>query len=116
MKAYTGILSEHTKYFESDEPYLCELGGSLPSLRVAYRTWGTLNEHRDNVILICHALTGSADADAWWEGMFSAGGAFDETADRRNGRLHYLQQRARELLRNDRPLFAEPADRAELRT
>ncbi len=81
MKAYTGLLSEKTTYFESDEPYFCELGGSLPSLRVAYRTWGTLNDNQDNVILVCHALTGSADADSWWEGMFAPGGAFDDTKD-----------------------------------
>ena len=33
------------------------------------------------MILICQALTGSADADAWWEGMFSRGGAFDESTN-----------------------------------
>ncbi|NTV99311.1 MAG: homoserine O-acetyltransferase [Chlorobiaceae bacterium] len=81
MKTYTGIISEKTRFFDSGEPYHCELGGSLPSLRVAYRTWGSLNEQKNNVILICHALTGSADADAWWEGMFSPGGAFDESTD-----------------------------------
>jgi homoserine O-acetyltransferase/O-succinyltransferase len=81
MRAYTGIISEKTLFFESEAPYHCELGGCLPSLRVAYRTWGRLNAQKDNVILICHALTGSADADAWWEGMFSEGGAFDETKD-----------------------------------
>jgi homoserine O-acetyltransferase len=81
MKAYTGIISEKTKFFESEEPFHTELGGHLPSLRVAYRTWGRLNEGRDNVVLVCHALTGSADADAWWKGMFTKGGAFDETRD-----------------------------------
>ncbi|NTU96975.1 MAG: homoserine O-acetyltransferase [Chlorobiaceae bacterium] len=81
MKEYTGLLSEKTMFFESDEPYRCELGGSLPSLQLAYRTWGTLNDRRDNVILVCHALTGSADADVWWEGLFSTGGAFDASRD-----------------------------------
>ncbi len=81
MRAYTEIISEKTHYFDSKEPFTTELGGLLPSLRVAYRTWGTLNARKDNVILICQALTGSADADAWWEGMFSNGGAFDESRD-----------------------------------
>ncbi len=81
MNAYKGLISDKTKFFETDEPFLCELGGTLPSLCVAYRTWGNLNERRDNVVLICHALTGSADADGWWDGMFSKGGAFDETSD-----------------------------------
>jgi homoserine O-acetyltransferase len=81
MRSYTEIISEKTRYFDSTEPYTTELGVQLPSLRVAYRTWGTLNNAKDNVILICHALTGSADADVWWEGLFSRGGAFDESRD-----------------------------------
>ncbi|NHQ60640.1 homoserine O-acetyltransferase [Chlorobium sp. BLA1] len=81
MRAYTDVISGETHFFDSSEPYTTEFGAELPSLRVAYRTWGTLNAERDNVILVCHALTGSADADGWWEGMFSRGGAFDETTD-----------------------------------
>ena len=81
MRAYKEIISKKTRYFDSSEPFVTELGALLPSIRVAYRTWGTLNSQKDNVVLICQALTGSADADAWWEGMFSRGGAFDETAD-----------------------------------
>ena len=81
MRAYTEIISNKTRYFDSSESYTTELGALLPSVRVAYRTWGTLNAEKDNVILICQALTGSADADAWWGGMFSLGGAFDEKTD-----------------------------------
>lgn len=81
MKAYTEIISKKTHYFNLNEPFVTELGGLLPSVQVAYRTWGTLNADKNNVILICQALTGSADADVWWEGMFSKGGAFDETKD-----------------------------------
>ncbi|NTU68769.1 MAG: homoserine O-acetyltransferase [Chlorobiaceae bacterium] len=75
------IISEETRYYESNEPLALELGGVLPGVRVAYRTWGTLNAAKDNVILICHALTGNADADAWWGGLFGEGRAFDETRD-----------------------------------
>ncbi|MEI6692323.1 MAG: homoserine O-acetyltransferase [Chlorobium sp.] len=81
MRAYSDIISTKTHYFDTIESYAPELGGLLPSVRVAYRTWGKLNSRKDNVVLICHALTGSADADAWWEGMFSTGGAFDENTD-----------------------------------
>ncbi len=81
MRAFTEIISEKTCYCDLNAPFTTELGGVLPSVRVAYRTWGKLNAEKDNVILICHALTGSADADGWWEGMFSKGGAFDESTD-----------------------------------
>jgi len=81
MRAYTEMISDKTRYFDSSESFTTESGRLLPSIRVSYRTWGKLNAQKDNVILICHALTGSADADAWWDGMFSRGGAFDETTD-----------------------------------
>jgi len=32
-------------------------------------------------ILVCHALTGSADADSWWRGLFGTGRAFDPASD-----------------------------------
>ena len=81
MRAYTEMISSKTHYFDTTAPFVTEFGEMLPSVRVAYRTWGTLNERKDNVVLVCQALTGSADADGWWEGMFSRGGAFDESED-----------------------------------
>jgi homoserine O-acetyltransferase/O-succinyltransferase len=53
-----------------------ELGGSLPSVTVAYRTWGRLNEHRDNAVLILHALTGDSRATGeggWWSPLIGSG-------------------------------------------
>jgi homoserine O-acetyltransferase len=55
-----------------------ESGETLPEARVAYRTWG---EPSNEAILICHALTGSADADEWWEGLFGASRSFDPDRD-----------------------------------
>jgi homoserine O-acetyltransferase len=78
---HRAIISDSTKYFESNEPLALDLGGTLPGVKVAYRTWGALNSEKSNVILICHALTGNADADSWWCGMFGEGRAFDETRD-----------------------------------
>lgn len=53
----------------------------LPQVTVAYRTWGRLNTERDNAVLVCHALTGSADADDWWSGLFGPGRALDPDRD-----------------------------------
>ncbi|MDX1618747.1 MAG: alpha/beta fold hydrolase, partial [Balneolaceae bacterium] len=58
-------------------PFVTESGVQIPDPVVAYKTWGTLNEARDNVILICHALTGHAAADEWFPGLFQPGGILD---------------------------------------
>ncbi len=50
-----------------------ELGGVLPRVRMAYRTWGTLAPDRSNAVLVLHALTGHADVTAWWPGMVGSG-------------------------------------------
>jgi hypothetical protein len=42
-----------------------ECGAQLKSVPVAYKTWGSLNETKDNVMIICHAFTGSADVEDW---------------------------------------------------
>ena len=55
--------------FQSQKKFNLELGGSLPSLNVAYHTYGTLNEDADNVIWVCHALTANSEVAEWWPGM-----------------------------------------------
>lgn len=57
-----------------------ELGGTLPSVTLAYRTWGTLNEAGTNAILVLHALTGDSAAGGqggWWEPLIGPGRALD---------------------------------------
>jgi len=62
-------------------PFVLESGARLPSLRVAYRTWGALDEHGGNAVLVCHALTGSADLDRWWGALLGPGRALDPQRD-----------------------------------
>lgn len=47
-------------------PFPLELGGEIKDLTIAYNTWGTLNENKDNVIWVCHALTANSDVADWW--------------------------------------------------
>lgn len=53
----------------------------LAPLTVAYRTWGQLSLQGDNAVVVCHALTGTADADDWWKPMFGPGLALDPQRD-----------------------------------
>ena len=63
-----------------------ESGKSVKPLVLAYETYGTLNSRKSNAVLICHALSGSANAafwhrDAkkpgWWDMYIGPGKAID---------------------------------------
>jgi len=57
-----------------------ESGVELHNVNVAYKTYGKLAPTRDNVMVICHALTGSADVGDWWGPLLGGPGkAFDIT-------------------------------------
>src|SRR5581483_1370512 len=49
-----------------------ESGGKLPGFQLKYTTYGQLNRERDNVVWVCHALTGSSDFTSWWGGFFDS--------------------------------------------
>ena len=55
--------------FTHNEPFILENGKVLPSLQIAYQTYGTLNKAKSNVIWVCHALTANSDAADWWKGL-----------------------------------------------
>ncbi|CAB4718696.1 unannotated protein [freshwater metagenome] len=56
---------------------LLENGESLEDITIAYQSWGQLNEARDNVILVNHAMTGWSDITGWWPSMVGPGLPFD---------------------------------------
>jgi len=64
-----------------DGPFELECGSVLEGVRVAYRTWGRLTPAADNAVVVCHALTGSADADLWWGELIGPGRALDPERD-----------------------------------
>jgi homoserine O-acetyltransferase len=94
-----------TQFLDLSQPLALDCGRALHPIRIAYETYGTLSPARDNVILVCHALSGDAHAagftttpaeestrdgfraderDAgggrglgWWDGMIGPGKAFD---------------------------------------
>ena len=74
-------VSKHTRFFHLPFPLALESGGVLDDVRVGYRTWGRLDAARTNAILVCHALTGNADADEWWAPLFGQGRALDPSRD-----------------------------------
>ncbi len=67
------------QWFESG-PMPLELGGQLPAVTVAYRTWGSLNHAGDNAVFVLHALTGDSRATGeggWWSPLIGPGHPVD---------------------------------------
>jgi len=64
-----------------------ESGETIPSVRVAYESYGTLNEARDNAVFLAHALTGDSHVTGpagpghptpgWWTAMVGPGKPVD---------------------------------------
>jgi homoserine O-acetyltransferase/O-succinyltransferase len=58
-----------------------EAGGVLRGAQLRYAIYGKINPSRDNVVLACHALSGSAQVAEWWPAIFSAEGLIDPEKD-----------------------------------
>lgn len=54
------------QFFRYEKPFELECGAVLPSLTIAYDTFGELNADKSNVIWVCHALTANSDVADWW--------------------------------------------------
>ncbi|MEM9676266.1 MAG: homoserine O-acetyltransferase [Bacteroidota bacterium] len=65
------MLEEHT--FQYSHSFELESGETLPGFQLFYTTYGRLNAQRNNVIWVCHALTGNANPLDWWDGLFGEG-------------------------------------------
>lgn len=63
--------------FAEKEGFALESGGTLRPVTVRYAQYGEPNEEGDNVVLVCHALSGSAKVDDWWPELFAEGGLLD---------------------------------------
>jgi homoserine O-acetyltransferase len=79
--------TRNTRYatvFTAARPLELVLGGSLTPVRVAYHSYGTLNQARDNAVVVCHALTGSSSvggASGWWPDLIGPGKMLDTDRD-----------------------------------
>lgn len=86
------VKKQYYTFAESPNEMLLEKGGKLGPITVAYETYGTLNKDKSNVLLICHALSGSAHAagyytdedikgpkknTGWWDLMIGPGKPMD---------------------------------------
>lgn len=82
-----GLVTPQTHTFATPQaPFPLESGATLPTVTIAYETYGRLNAHKSNAILICHALSGSGHAagyyegetqPGWWDDCIGPGKAFD---------------------------------------
>lgn len=59
--------------FVVEGDFQLESGRTLASPTLHYAVYGRLNAARDNAVLVCHALSGSALVGSWWPEVFAPG-------------------------------------------
>ncbi len=80
-----GLVEPHD--FVSTEEFVFESGQKLPGFTLRYETYGRLNAAKDNVVVICHALSGDHHCagihslndkkPGWWNNLIGPGKAVD---------------------------------------
>jgi homoserine O-acetyltransferase len=75
------------RFLDLPAPFRPERGGLLPTVRVAYETWGALAPDGSNAVLVEHALTGDSHVvgpsgpghatAGWWDGLIGPGAPLD---------------------------------------
>lgn len=61
---YAGLV-QGQRLVTLNQPFALESGAVLqPPIPVAFKTWGKWSS--TNAMVICHALSGSADVEDWW--------------------------------------------------
>ena len=77
---------KHLKNIIIKKPQKLDCGKEISNFPISYETYGTLNEKKDNAILVFHALTGDQFAsgknpitnkDGWWSYALGSGKAID---------------------------------------
>lgn len=80
------MLNLQTKTEHFKEPLYLESGRILAPYDLIYETYGELNSQKDNVVVVCHALTGSHHAAGkyendskfgWWDALIGDNKAID---------------------------------------
>lgn len=71
------VQSDQRHYFRYPHPFFLESGEHLPEFTLAYHTFGRLNDTKDNVVWVVHALTGSSNPVEWWPGVVGEGCVID---------------------------------------
>mmetsp|Transcript_4819 Transcript_4819/g.19323 ORF Transcript_4819/g.19323 Transcript_4819/m.19323 type:complete len:380 (-) Transcript_4819:93-1232(-) len=77
-----GMQDEYGELSSAGESFVVERlqlesGQWLDGAEVRYNTYGQLNGAKDNVLVVCHALTGNSEVHKWWSGLLGPGKAFD---------------------------------------
>ena len=80
-------LIAHAQSMHFAQPLTLQSGAAIRDYSLSYETYGTLNAHKSNAVLVCHALNashhiagvyeGQPNSEGWWDNMIGPGKALD---------------------------------------